>query len=668
MVTSRHTRANRRSTAALAVFLIPALVGVFAPVPSASAAPTNYASRATAVARALTTATSDEAAYAALMDFFDTANVTVTGERGGGMEVISQGFGFGSQKDLFLLEDSVRTLASDFRTGYRSSIAELSAAANLLIKPKASPREMAKAIALWVKYARKQAVNKNTDKGLFYPLVIDKLAKSDGVDLAKATPDTQIDGLSVYLALLTLAPQKSALAPTPSRVAASGFDPCGMVNQWSRVPGIGTAITRGLGWFVGLVKEAVVRVIPLNVLDSLRGAAVALMTKVAPTDRSIPLNGPPNPLHWRHFDDPAGQSAETPDPKIYELVATSGVPISERVSNCLDLLGIDVPPDGEARAEVPVVWWLDDGTPGTPELLGQRLYDQGEWEYTGQNAGGIPYLSEAAREVTARLPVGGQVLGLGQTDLRGQSTTELIPREEEGPYQSADESHVEGKLRAFPLTGGLDSPAELAASVISAITKRLEWNVKINHHVKLGWQMEAPRFTWVEPCAPGETPSPDSGCPYTHTWQVSGFRCQWQNFDTWWEASARTLTQVPIEGVWWGTWSQTVTDNGGNTTDQTVPIQFVVGDEGQTTDRGTPDAQYDSPRDGGWNLTRLPDQPAAGGLQIAYFADDGNGTIVRQGEGTAAITPISDAAELLAAGPTQFPIAMDCLTIETVRN
>ena len=659
----KHARVKRRAATLVVALILPAMISTGVPLQTASAAGTNYAARATSIARALTSATTDDAAFEALMDFFDTANVTITGERDGNMQVISQGFGLHSEKDLFLLEDSVRTLASDFRVGHHTSIGELSAAANLLIKPKASPREMAKAIALWVKYARKQAANNNTDKGLFYPLVIDKLAKSDGVDLAEATPKTEIDGLSAYLALLTLAPQKSALTRTSSRASAAEFDPCGMLNRLSNVPGIGTAIKKGLGWFVGLVKKAVVRVIPLSVLDSLRGAAVALMTKVAPTARSIPLSGPPNPLHWRHFDDPAGQSAGTPDPKIYELVATSGVPISERVSNCLDLLGIDVPPDGEVRPELPVVWWLDDGTAAAPELLGQRLYDQGEWRYAGNNAGGIPYLSDAAREVTARLPVGGQILGLGQTDLRGESRTELNPREEEGPYTTADESFVEGKLRAFPLTGGLDSPAELAASVISAITKRLEWDVKINHHVKIGWEIDAPPVSWTVPCS-------EPGCvPTTYTLDMSGFRCQLPEvFDRWWEQSARSLTQVPIDGLWYSNTKTTVAFDGG-TTQYEVPRTFVVGNEGETTTMPFPDDQADIVNEGGgWTTTRLGDDPAGGNVRLAFYSEDENGDVIKQAETTAKITPISSEAGIDAHFSAMSPTALACMTVETVRN
>lgn len=663
MLTPRRTRTKRRSTAAFLVLLFPALINSVAPVQPASAGGTNYASRATAIAKALTSATTDEAAFDALMDFFDTANVTIVGEREGAMTVVSQGFGLHSQKDLFLLEDSVRTLAMGYREGHSSSISELSAAANLFMKPKASAKEMAQAIARWVKYARKQAANKNTDKGLFYPLVIDRLAKSDGVDLAKATAKTEIDGLSVYLALLTLAPQKSALAPTSARVGAADFDPCGMVNRWSRLPGVGTAITKGLGWFVGLVKKAVVNVIPLKVLDSLRGAAVALMTKVTPTARSIPLNGPPNPLHWRHFDDPTGQSSGTADPKIYELVAKSGIPISERVSNCLDLLGIEVPPEGEARSELPVIWWLDDGTPATPELLGQRLYDQGEWRYAGNQAGGILYLSDAAREVTARLPIGGQILGLGQTDLRGESKTELIPREEEGPYESGTESFVEGKLRAFPLTGGLDTPVELAASVVAAITKRLEWDVKINHHVKLGWELDAPPVSWTVPCS-------DPGCtPTTHTWDVSGFRCQLPEvFDSWWEQSARSLTQVPIDGLWYSVTDTTVVSESG-TINYQLPRTFVVGHEGETTTMPFPDDQADIVNiGGGWTTTRLSDDPAAANVRLAFYSEDENGDVIKQAETTAKITPISHEAGLDAHFSAMSPTALACMTIETIRN
>src|SRR5918992_1292013 len=106
MHTKSKARVKRFLSAIVLALMAPAFIGPVARGESdGGGGGTNYAAQAVVIAHQLLNAETDEAAFEALMSFLDTANVTVVGESGGQMEVVSQGFGLHTRKDLFLLED-----------------------------------------------------------------------------------------------------------------------------------------------------------------------------------------------------------------------------------------------------------------------------------------------------------------------------------------------------------------------------------------------------------------------------------------------------------------------------------------------------------------------------------------------------------------------------------
>lgn len=614
----------------------PLVAGTLSSVPGNAAdsqAGRSFAARAVAIAEAVARAETTDQAEAALTDAFKAARVTIVGERDGAMEIVYKGFGR-SRADLFLTESQIEALANVAVARTTSPVGELSTAINVMAPAAAvTPEAAAAALREWVRYGRARARQAPLDSTLFLPYLIDRLATTQGVDLAHATPDTELPGIAVFLTLMTLTPGQPQRATSP-RAVASAADPCGFANNipgfkklgsWLKKTRVGRIVDKGFGALMGLVRRVVS--LPTRALTALTNAAVAMMTDVSITAGSVPSSGPAEPIHWRHFDDPE-YSAEAP--YKYEVRASSSVPLSAAVTNCLNLAGASIPPQGAPREDIPVVWWVANGEGSIPEIEHQTLYQQAMWQNAGNNAGGVPGVSTAAEAITSRLPLPGVVVGLAATDSSGLSTIKMWPRDETGPYEGALEAYVEATMYALPLTGGLEPGPDLAASLVSAMAYKNEWTVRIYHHPKLGWKMSAPPAT--------TTSCTDDHCQDT-TWHWSGFRCYWiEDYDSWW---TNRDDQIPVDGLWSSTGRL---ETGGQVVAFGSP--FVVGQPGEETSLGVPDTQTE-PSESAVAIHRLEDTAAEGRARIDLWGDrNDDGELEFQVSTMASITPISTAAEI----------------------
>ncbi|MDQ4125830.1 MAG: hypothetical protein M3134_09550 [Actinomycetota bacterium] len=627
----------RRAAAVVAGTL---LAGTLWGVPGRTAQPAGprgFAARAQAIADALHDPDSVDAAQAALTDAFKAARVTIVGERDGTMQIVHKGFGR-SRRDLFLTESQIAALANVALQQTTSPVGELATAINVMApEAEVTPDEAAIALRKWVRYGRSRARHAPGDSTLFIPYLVDRLAAAQGVDLAAAVPETDLPGIAAYLTLMTLAPGKARPATT-SRRSTVAADPCGFANNipgfkklgsWMKKTRVGRIVDKGFGALMGLVRRVVS--LPTKAIAAITKAAVAMMTNVAVTPGSVPPGGPTEPIHWRHFDEPEYTGDA---PYEYEVSVSSSVPLSPAVTNCLNLAGASIPPQGAPREDIPIVWWIADGKGSIPEIEHQTLYQQAMWQNGGDNVGDVPGVSAAAEAVTSRLPLPGVVVALAETDSAGLSRVKMWPRDETGPYEGAEEAYVEASMYALPLTGGLDPGPELAASVVSAIAYKREWTIRIYHHPKLGWKMTAPPAT-VTSCT-------DDGECQDATWSWSGFRCYWiEDFDAWWTARD---DQIPIEGLW--------SSNGRLESEGHVApfgSTFVIGEVGDDTSIGLPDSQAD-PSDAGIEFHRLEDTPAEGRVEVDLYGDrNGDGELEHQVTTVASVTPISTRDQIPAS-------------------
>ena len=441
----------------------------------------NYASAATKAATGLSKAKSDGAARRELVAIFRGLNVTVLGAKGKRRQVLVRGFSR-SPRDLFMTDPQIAALAGLARADTSASMSKFAYGLTQLAGSPVSADQAARAVRDWIAAARKQAKKKPSDRSVFLPVVVDRLAKLRGVDLAKADATTALGGIETYLLEIGLAPAKPA-KPSKGRVLPGirSALSCSELNSGS---GFGSWLARS---FARALVAVIDRVLPTGITTrGLAQAAVALGTDVTPTADSEPRAG--RPIHWQHFDEPVPTVAR------FKLEFVNRLPVPQALSDCLELAGIDVPPQGGRRSDVPVIWWLDDGTASTPEMTGQTLRMQGRWEHEGPSSA----LSGIADLVSGL--TNGRLLGSSASDSSGVATMRLTPRTEPGPYRG-DPDRIKGELLAIPLTAGTDSGVQQIANVFSAVARNVTFKVDIEHHVKVGWRFaQRAVATYTTPC------------------------------------------------------------------------------------------------------------------------------------------------------------------------
>ena len=459
----------------------------------------NYASAATKAATGLSKAKSDGAARRELIAIFRGLNVTVLGAKGKRREVLVRGFSR-SPRDLFMTDPQIAALARLARADTSASMSTFAYALTQLAGSPVTAAQAAEAVREWIAAARKQAKKKPSDRSVFLPVAVDRLAKLRGVDLGKADATTRLGGIETYLIEIGLAPAKPAKAGKqrvlpPIRSALS----CSELNSGS---GFGSWLARS---FARALVAVLDRVLPTGITTrGLAQAAVALGTDVTPTADSEPREG--RPIHWQHFDEPVPTVAR------FKLEFVNRLPVPQALSDCLELAGIDVPPQGGRRPDVPVIWWLDDGTPSTPEMTGQTLRMQGRWQHEGP-ASALSGIADLVSGLT-----NGRLLGSSASDSSGVATMRFTPRAEPGPYRG-DPDRIKGELLAIPLTAGTDSGVQQIANVFSAVARNVTFKVDVEHHVKVGWRFPQRAVADYTTACEGE------GCPRSWHVEFDPVRC-----------------------------------------------------------------------------------------------------------------------------------------------
>jgi hypothetical protein len=561
------------------------------------------------------------------MRLMRTSNVTVLGKRGGRVRVLVRGFAR-SPRDLFFVEPQIDALARVARGPARPRVSHLAAALTQLPGKPVSGDQAARALRRWIAQARRRP---KRDRGVYLPRVIDRLAKRRGVNLGEAQATTRLSGIELFLVQMSLAPGRPRGA-RGSVVAAGGF--CSDLLEGG---GVASWVARGIGEFIVSVLDGALP--PFLTVRSITATAVALGTSVRLDTGSEPLEGRETPIHWQHDED-----AE-PDTARFKLVLASDLPIPDELSACLRVAGVNAPPQGGRRAGVPVVWWLGDGTTEVPEMAGQTMKMQGAWEREGPGSS----LSGLAGLIPD-LP-GGSLLDVTESGADGVTTMKLTPRREKGPHPGPDGT-IEGELLAIPLTAGTDSGIQQIANIFSAVVRNQEFQVRIAHHVKVGWRFAAPTSGVYEADCDSD------GCS-TYDYRFTGFRCAVRDElapDL--DPSTPRNEPVGLAGNWWAFdgGRLIITDEGGAASAPYRPFFVVPGVVGESAGIGTLERGTVSAEDGGAHIqTRLADTPDAGHVRIDYYNDqnaaDGGYTANLLDQDEVGIVPIANAAEL----PVDYP-------------
>lgn len=271
----------------------------------------NYVRSASSLARALDRAQTDARAQRAVHALLREARVTVIAFRGRKPKRIVAGFAH-SARDLWFSTQETRAIAQLARAGGTPTVADFSTVLELMVRKPVSPQLGARVIARWITGARRAARKSRSDRDLVVPLVVDRLARSRGVDLGKATPATRLAGLEAFLAQMTMAPVRSSVRGRRSGVAvawgasipvARTAGVCGEISSGlDRIPFVGGWAKRGLR---DVVAKLIGRFIPgVSTIASIKNAALALGTSVTIAPGSHPQSGGPT-IHWKHFDDDA---------------------------------------------------------------------------------------------------------------------------------------------------------------------------------------------------------------------------------------------------------------------------------------------------------------------------------------------------------------------------
>jgi hypothetical protein len=366
-------------------------------------------------------------------------------------------------------------------------------------------------------------------------------------------------------------------------------------------------------------------------VQSLSQAAVGLGTRVRVAPGSETREG--RPVHWQHFD------AASPDEPRFKLLFTSDLPVPRTLSECLELAGIDVPPRGGVRSDVPVIWWLDDGTPSAPEISDQTLRMQGRWQKEGPDSS-ISSIADLVSGLT-----GGRLLGSSASDSSGVATMKFTPRREPGPYPGPSE-HVRGDLLAIPLTAGAESNVQRVASLFSAVARNVTFKVDVEHHVKLGWRFASPAVSdYTIPCD-------GDGCPARVHVEFSPVRCApLPELTGTLDPQLSRSEPIGVTGNWitppfgGGTRSQSP---GGT---QPWAPAFVVPDPGGSAGWGNTQGGTQTGPEGSPNVFRRgADSPNAANVTVEFWDDNGAGDPEKKNERAVEVVPMRQAAEL----PTGF--------------
>jgi hypothetical protein len=592
---------------------------------------TNYGRAASSTAAQLSNAGGERAAKRALMRLMRTSNVTVLGKRGGRLRVLVRGFA-SSPRDLFFVEPQIDALARVARSPARPPVSHLAAALTQLPGKPVSGEQAARALRQWIAQARK---GRKRDPGVYLPRVIDRLAKRRGVDLADAEATTRLSGIELFLVQMSLAPGR------PRGARGSVVQAGGVCSDLLEGGGVATWVARGIGEFLVSVLDGALP--PFLTVKSITATAVALGTDVRLEAGSEPLEGRPTPIHWQHDEDAQADLAR------FKLLFVNDLPIPRELSACLKLAGVDAPPQGGRRAGVPVIWWLGDGEAEVPEMAGQTLKMQGQWEREGPASS----LSDVAELISTF--TGGRLLDVTESGADGVSTMKLTPRREKGPHPGAD-ARIEGELLAVPLTAGTDGGVQQIANIFSAVVRNQEFKVRIAHHVKVGWQFARPTTGAYD--AEFTTGPPPEHTHYDYAFQ--GFRCALTpEVAPTLDPSTPRTEPVGLAGNWYSLPGGRLIVTGSDGTQQTAPYRpvFVVPEAvGATDGIGTKEQGTVRRSDGtAHEQTRLADTPEAGHLRIDYFndfnGDDGDYDATQLDSDEVEVVPIASAAEL----PLDYP-------------
>ena len=599
---------------------------------------------ASSLARSLDRAGTNAAAQRAVHDLMREANVTVLDFRRRKPRRIVPGFAH-SVRDLWFSTHETREIGRLARSGGTPSVADFSAVLELMIRKQVRPDVGARVLARWITNARRAARRSRTDRGLVVPLVVDRLARARGVDLAKAVPTTRLSGIEMFLAQMTMAPARS----TRARGSGSATIGWGASAPVARSAGICGELSEGLGSipFVGswiksglrtVATKLISKLIPgAGTVSSIKNAVFAIATEVTVAPGSHPLAGGPD-IHWKHFDQEAAAAA-----KHFKLKLSNGIPIPGALSECLELIGIDLPAGGAPRADVPVIWMADkEPVASIPEITGQKFLEQGRWTAERSN-----FAIEIGAKIVG-LFASKELAGAGNTDAGGVADLRFDPYEEPSSYLGAKEGVLDGELLAIPLVAGTEAdPVSIAANVAGALMKRRTFEVKIAHHPRLAWQFSAPPVTLQE-CDAGSPPECQS-----RTVAIQALRCNDYGVNI-----GPPLEPLTVGGAWSMFHAETISSDDGTFSNSYISFFTVPEEVGRTAGYGFPDqaysgATYDEAKE---RFTRLADTPANGGVRIDYFGRSGDDDHALLRSQDVQVTPISDAAQLPPTGLACSPV------------
>jgi hypothetical protein len=533
--------------------------------------------------------------------------------------------GFGrSPRDLFMTDPQVTALARLAREKRRVPMRTFAYGLTQLAGSTVTPDQAATALKAWIADTRKRAKKKPSDVSVFLPTVVDRLARSRGVDLAKATAATELSGIETYLTEISLAPAKPSKATKSKPVAGGPLRPALSCAELNSGDGVGSWLARA---FARALVRVLDKALPFGVTTrGLAQAAVALGTDVQPTADSEPRAG--RPIHWQHFDE-----AE-PDIARFKLEFINRLPVPQALSDCLELAGIDVPARGERRPDVPVIWWLDKGLVSTlPEMSGQTLRMQGRWEHEGPSSS----ISTIADLVSG---LEGQLLGSSASDASGVATMRLTPRREPGPYRG-DPDKITGELLAIPLLAGTDAGVQQLANVFSAVARNVTFAVDVRHHVKLGW-----RFAQNE-VADYTIPCDGEGCPTDVHVEFDPVRCAPAGpVEAFTDPGFPRTDPVGISGNWRTPPGRALLTFDGRGRPHN-PIFVVPEQVGASAGMGSTQNGTGTGPGGSLHVFRREaDAREAGRVTIEHWNDSGAGDFVKKLEHPMDVLPISRAAEL----------------------